>query len=174
MKYLTKDNCKEVGQKHRWEYLRIVIKCLEIIKPKNSLELGGCNRNIVVGGDTMDKNSTMGPVYDWNALNIPWPIKKKQYDIFIALQVWEHLKGKQYKAFKEVPRIANWAILSFPYKWRGESFHCNINKEKISRWTRPHLPFLKPKVVRNKIIYIFNFFEDKSRYEKIKNKLELV
>ena len=174
MKYLTKDHCKEVGQKHRWEYLGIVVRYLKIIKPKSSLELGGCDRNTILDGDTMDKNWNMNPTYVWNAFKTPWPIKDKQYDVFIALQVWEHLKGKQYKVFREVPRIANWAIFSFPYRWRGESSHCNINKTKILEWTHPYLPFIKPKTAGNKIIYIFNFLTDKSKCEKVKRSLQQV
>ena len=157
MKLLSRKRCYQVGKGHRWEYWKIVVRYLKIINPKSTLELGASVQPIVLDGDTITKNKIEKPTYLWNAIDIPWPIKKKQYDVFIALQVWEHLKGNQIKVFKEVPRISNIAILSFPYKWPGNSSHSKINKSKIREWTKPYEPFLKPKIVRSRIIYLFNF-----------------
>jgi hypothetical protein len=80
-----------------------------------------------------------------------WPFEDKQFDMFIALEVWEHLwninmpveviSKKKYGAvkrmekygverpnpqasvFKEVMRVSKNAILSFPYMW-GEHNSC--------------------------------------------------
>lgn len=170
MRFLTKEMCYNANKKHRWEYWRIVIKYLNMLQPYNSLELGsGGNPMVIEGGDTISKNIIEKPNYLLNAADIPWPFKDKQYDVFIALQVWEHLKGKQNVIFQEVARISNWAILSFPYKWPGNSFHSKINKVKIAEWSNPYCPFIKPKIVRSRIIYIFNFSGKK---RKIKKKLE--
>jgi len=172
LQYLTKEECIQIGKKHRWEYWKVVIKYLNIINPNSCLELGSCSKSVVVDGDTMGKKDPP-QTYLWNAMDIPWPIKDKQYDAFVALQVWEHLKGKQKIVFKEVPRISNWAILSFPYRWRGKTSHCNINKSKIEGWTKPYSPFVKPKLVRNKIIYIFKFSKS-SKDSKIKKLMEKI
>lgn len=56
--------------------------------------------------------------YLHDATITPCPIEDKAYDLLIALQVWEHLEGKQQDVFKEVMRVSKMAILSFPYKWK--------------------------------------------------------
>ena len=179
MEFLSRKKCLEIGKSHpyykgcvRWEYWKIVVKYLKIINPKSSIELGATVQSLVMDGDRMGKNKIEKPDLLWNALNIPWPISDKQYDVFIALQVWEHLKGKQVEVFKEVPRISNWAILSFPYKWKGNSSHSKITKRKIREWTYPYSPFSKPRIVRDKrIIYLFNFSENN---KKLKEKIERI
>jgi hypothetical protein len=81
-----------------------------------------------------------------------WPFEDKQFDMFIALEVWEHLwnvnstgdcghewnpteRKKKYgvehpivqaSVFKEVMRVSKNAILSFPYMW-GEHNGCPTN-----------------------------------------------
>ena len=95
--------------------------------------------------------------YLWDARNTPWPIEDKKYDLFIALQVWEHLGDKQGDAFREVMRISRMAILSFPLGWNcpGDCHH-NITKEKISEWTLN----MKPDEIRKadgKLAYFFRF-----------------
>ncbi len=148
---------------------------MKIINPKSSLELGATVQSLVIDGDRMGKNRIEKPDHLWNVFDIPWPIRDKQYDIFIALQVWEHLKGKQVEVFKEVPRTSNWAILSFPYKWQGNSSHSKITKKKIKKWTHPYLPFSKPRIVRNKrIIYLFKFSGRNRKFENLKEKIEKI
>jgi hypothetical protein len=81
-------------------------------------------------------------------INCSWPFEDKQFDMFIALEVWEHLwntnkkkvqenwgpieRKKKYgvenpniqpNVFKEVMRVSKRAILSFPYMW-GEHNLC--------------------------------------------------
>ena len=138
----------------------MVVEYLKAIDPKSCLELGCGLVPVVSDGDSMDKNSHLDLTYCWNALETPWPIEDKQYDVFAALQVWEHLKGKQADIFKELPRIANWAILSFPYKWKTEGSHDRIKKNVIKEWTSSYKPFVSPRIVRKRIIYVFKFSEN--------------
>jgi hypothetical protein len=180
--FLTKKRCLEIGENHpyykgcyRWEYWKIVIYYLTIIDPKSCLELGAKIQSLVVDGDRIGKSKEEKPEYLWNAMDVPWPLKDKQYDVFIALQVWEHLKGKQRSVFKEVARISNWAILSFPYKWGGNSSHSKINKRKIQEWTHPYSFFIKPKIIKNKrIICIFNFSKNNKNQDKIRKKIKKI
>ncbi len=182
MEFLTRKRCLEIGKTHpyyegcvRWEYWKIVIKYLKIINPESSLELGATIQSLVMNGDRMGKNKIEKPDYLWNAFDIPWPFKNKQYDIFIALQVWEHLKGRQQEIFQEVPRISNWAILSFPYKWKGNSSHSKITKRKIKEWTSFYSPFSKPRIVRGKrIIYVFKFSQKSKRDIEIRKEIEKI
>jgi hypothetical protein len=181
VEYLTKEKCIELGIDDyncyidRWEYWRVVVNCLKVINPESCLELGAREKSIVLDGDTMNKCSYEDLTYMWNAFKQPWPIKNKQYDVFVALQVWEHLKGNQNKVFKEVVRISNWAILSFPFKWRGNSSHSKINKSKISRWNYPYVPFAKPIIaMKKRIIYIYKFSKEEKKDKKIKKQIELI
>ena len=41
-----------------------------------------------------------------------------KYDLFVALQVFEHLRDRQREAFREVRRVARHAIISLPIGWR--------------------------------------------------------
>ena len=174
MNFLTRKKCLEIGKKHRWEYLKIVVKYLKIINFNSCLELGCGIIPIVLDGDTMDKNDLPNLTYHWNSFKTPWPIKDKQYDMFVALQVWEHLKGKQNLIFQEVNRIANWAILSFPYKWSTKGFHGGITKSVIANWTYPYKSFIKPRIIRKRIIYVFKFSKDTKDDKYIKKLMEKI
>lgn len=76
-----------------------------------------------------------------DATDSPWPIDNKQYDLVIALQVFEHLDNKQSRAFREILRISRRAILSFPYLWTGglekpsHRAHRDIDRQLIFDWT---------------------------------------
>ena len=147
------------GFKNRWRYFEKVIDIINQEKPKSVLELGPRTLPLVHGSDTMDKKQFgIHLTYLHDATEIPWPIKDSSYDIFIALQVWEHLKGKQQQAFEEVIRIARKAIISFPYKWfftiRGS--HWNIDERKIGKWTLDIKP-QKVHITVRRAIYFFVF-----------------
>ena len=79
--------------------------------------------------------------YVHDATDFPWPVGDKQYDLFVALQVWEHLGTQQAAAFREVIRVARMAILSFPLMWdfpehsHNYPAHHMINEDKIAEWT---------------------------------------
>lgn len=109
----------------RWGYVERVIEKIKSLGVEGRvLELGpgpGA-RSIVTGADTMgclegiDKAVTI--LHD--ATMIPWPIATKTYDLFLALQVFEHLADKQREAFAEVRRVARQAILTLPFQCRSE------------------------------------------------------
>lgn len=109
--------------------------------------------------------------YLHDATVIPWPIADKEYDLFIALQVWEHLEGKQYEAFREVMRISKMAILTFPYLWGcpkddpNYPSHYMINENIIAEWILNIDPVKTIKIPRTgkrvtqgpRIIYFWKF-----------------
>ena len=95
----------------------------------------------------------------------------KEYDMFIALQVWEHLVGRQREAFNEVMRISKMAILSFPYMWNCPEDNANypehhmIDEKIISEWTLGVEPMKIVKIPRTgekvskgpRLIYFWRF-----------------
>lgn len=133
------------GLADRWQYYKEVIRFVEDRGPfENVLEIGPAWIPVVNDCDTLDNDVRHGqakPAYNHNLKTIPWPIKDKQYDLVIALQVWEHIYNKQVEAFGELRRIANAAIMSFPFEWQCRqpakctNCHCGITKQTISAWT---------------------------------------
>jgi hypothetical protein len=134
----------------RWEYFKEVLKIIHNEKFKSVIELGPGLLPIVKNSDVImnpqedsfgKPNEIRGKVYTFDATTKPWPINDKQYDLFIALQVWEHLDNKQSRAFREVMRVSKMAVLSFPYNWDGgeekpsHSAHRHIDREIIEDWT---------------------------------------
>jgi hypothetical protein len=103
-------------------------------------------------------------LFDYPKMNldiIPYPFVDKQFDCFIALQVFEHIT-KQSIAFTEIMRVSRNAILSFPYKWKCPgNVHDNIDEVKISEWTNhiePAVKILIPSEVGNeRLVCMWNF-----------------
>ena len=135
----------------RWTYFSEVI---DIIKDQDDvnkvLEIGpsflpvvkDCDIMIKPGADAWGRPAIKAPnEYIHDATIVPWPIKEKEYDVFIALQVWEHLEGKQKEAFNEVMRVSKMAVLSFPYMWDCPKDNANypehymIDEKIIADWT---------------------------------------
>ena len=123
--------------KGRWAYASKVIgkiRTLDGVERVLELGPGPGGRPIVNGADTMgrtlpcDKNCKF--IHD--ARIVPWPFPDKSYDLFIALQVFEHLRGRQREAFAEVRRIAHRAILTLPFQWRSENH--NIGWKEYRKW----------------------------------------
>lgn len=148
-------------KKSRWEYLKEVIDIITKESFNSVLELGAYKQPIVHGSDIMDVNPNHPNLtYLHDATKIPWPVEDSKYDLFIALQVWEHLKDKQKEAFREVIRISKMAILSFPLNWnRPGDIHHNITEEKISEWTLRINPVKKIKVGKKTLKRIIYFFK---------------
>lgn len=155
---------------HRWDYIGYVVECLKQLKPSTVLELGTGGISLVIFSDIMektqkgiDKENLNNKLYIQDATMTPWDIPDKYYDVFVALQVFEHLKDKQVPVFKEVMRISKNAILSFPYKWKScNEIHDSIDDVIIEKWTCGIVPvsvkeisFSKNK--RNRIVYVFKF-----------------
>ncbi|NCA68135.1 MAG: hypothetical protein EOM87_08755 [Clostridia bacterium] len=138
----------------RWAYFKEVIKMVDEIKPDSVLELGPALFTLVKNSDIMRKpeidkwgvpSGVKSVEYLHDATKMPWPVDKK-YDLFIALQVFEHLVNCQAEAFQEVKRIAKYAILSLPYKWDCPKDNANypehhmIDENTILNWTKGEEP----------------------------------
>jgi methyltransferase family protein len=155
---------------NRWGYMSAaLVQAGRLIRDRDltsALELGAPVRPIVVGAHVMD--NTMRPVYDTSvpatthdATVVPWPFADKAFDLFIALQVFEHLKDRQPEAFREVRRIARHAILSLPIDWVMDdprNCHHMIPEERVLSWFAPVVP---TRVIENmtgrrkRLIYVF-------------------
>jgi Methyltransferase domain len=156
--------------KNRWGYTSMaLVEAGRLIRDRNltsALELGAPVRPIIVGAHVMDNQ--MRPVYDTSvpatihdATVIPWPFADKSFDLFLALQVFEHLKDRQPQAFLEVRRIARHAILSLPIDWVMEdprNKHHMIPHERVMSWFAPVTPtrtLENTTGTRKRLIYVF-------------------
>ncbi len=152
MKYLTWEDFKKIANsgnnirhwkyyKHRWEYHQKVIdivKKININNPDKVLELGSLGATIVKNSHTMDyiKNKNRPQTYIYDAKILPWPIKDKQYELFIALKVYQHLALYQKECFQEAKRIAHKIIIVSPIKYKNKDFpesKC-ITEEDLINW----------------------------------------
>jgi hypothetical protein len=136
----------------RWKYTAIALEqASNLIRDRglrNALELGVPVRPIIVGADAMDYRvrpqlQADVPMTIHDATDIPWPFGDKQYDLFVALQVFEHLSGHQPEAFLEVRRVARHAIISLPIDWLTSdptNIHNQISRERVLSWFAPVVP----------------------------------
>jgi Methyltransferase domain len=156
--------------RNRWGYMSAaLLEAGRLIKARNltsALELGAPVRPIIVGAHVMDY--TKRPEYDasvpattHDATVVPWPFPDKAFDLFLALQVFEHLGNRQPEAFREVRRIARHAILSLPIDWEmddPQNIHHMISEERVLSWFAPVEP---TRVIENmtgrrkRLIYVF-------------------
>ena len=154
----------------RWGYMSAALAQAETLirrrRARTALELGVPVRPIIVGADAMD--ITARPELDptvrmtlHDATETPWPIGDKAYDIFMALQVFEHLGDGQRSAFLEVRRVARHAIISLPIEWVMDDpldKHHGITNERALSWFAPVVP---SRIVegspgkRRRVIYVF-------------------
>ena len=113
----------------RWSYTSAALTlAADLIKRRHlrtALELGAPLRPIIVGAHVMDVTARPEldprvPITVHDATQEPWPFEDKAFDLFVALQVFEHLGDRQPEAFREVRRIARNAILSLPIDWEME------------------------------------------------------
>jgi hypothetical protein len=164
----------------RWEYYREVIRIVDELRPERVLELGPGLMPVVKNADVMINPEedpygrpprTGGTVIRFDATRKPWPVADKAYDLFIALQVWEHLDNKQSRAFREARRVARAAILSFPWLWEcGQDLallraHDDIDEELIADWTLGVKPLKRIEIKRTgehfskgpRLIYFWKF-----------------
>jgi hypothetical protein len=154
--------------KGRWAYFEKIVGLINKLDFNSVLELGPYRKPMVQGSDQMDIGKARpGLTYRHDATVTPWPMEDKKYDLFIALQVWEHLGDKQQEAFKEVMRISRKAILSFPLNWNcpGDMHH-GITEDMIAEWTLGIVPKKKIRTTQreiwkrrswDRIIYFFDF-----------------
>lgn len=145
------------NREERWKYISVVIRELKKYNPQSLLEAGTnavplSRESYILALKQNQLINDKGVIHDLN--EFPYPFEDKSFDFFVALQVWEHLKYKQ-DAFKEVLRISNNVILSFPYLWGGnkKDFHHNIGDETIRKWTCNIEPTYTIKVGKRKIYF---------------------
>jgi len=123
---------------------------IDTYRARTALELGAHLRPVIVGADVMDldarSESTLegaGRVVVHDATRAPWPVADKHYDLFVALQVFEHLGTRQNEAFREVCRTARHAIISLPIGWEmadPTNCHHQISPETALSWFAPVVP----------------------------------
>jgi hypothetical protein len=120
----------------RWSYYSKVINMVKEIKPKTILEIGSNGFPLFHDSIKLEVDKMADAHVYWDITQTPWPFIDKEFDVVIALQVWEHLGNKQREAFIEARRVGKNVILSFPYKWKsGDADHLNITKDIIKYWT---------------------------------------
>ncbi len=121
----------------RWEYIAVVMDMLKEIKPDTSIEMGCWGIPCISDSVTVD-NVRIDNTYPQRLLDgdiTPYPFKTGEFDVFIALQVFEHLRHKE-EAFREAKRVAGNVILSLPYNITGDvgNDHVGIGDAEIERW----------------------------------------
>ncbi len=144
----------------RWGYYEKAIEILKYIKFDSALELGPNKLPLIVGSETIDISSGVNPTYLHDAHVIPWPVKK--YDIFIGLQVLEHLKVKQ-AVFLEIMRISDSAIISLPYNWKDSyPSHNGIDLDIINHWTLGIAPksYIITGIAMQRIVLYYEFDDE--------------
>lgn len=154
----------------RWGYVSVACNAaaglIERHDLRSALELGPHLRSIVVGADVMDLRTPTGieaegRIIVHDATVAPWPIADRQYDLFVALQVFEHLKDRQPVAFSEVRRVARNAIISLPIDWvmdDPKDCHHRISNERALVWFDPIVPtrsIVHHTGWRKRVIYVF-------------------
>ena len=159
----------------RWRYMSVALKeARSIIKRhdvQSALELGMGFRTILLGADGMDVRArslqdSRASLIVHDATDSPWPIDDKAYDLFLALQVFEHLGASQPEAFREVRRIACNAIISVPIDWDMQNpndCHHMISEDRALSW---FLPVKPTRIVegnggkRRRLIFVFEDLPD--------------
>ena len=157
--------------KGRWRYTSVALaeaaKLIVRDDLRTALEVGAPVKPILTGAHVMDYRyreeldpSVEVTVHD--ATDVPWPFDDKQFGLFIALQVWEHLGSGQRDAFREVRRVARHAILSLPIDWEmadPSDIHHGISEETVLSWFAPIKPTRtlegNPGPRRRRLVFVF-------------------
>jgi hypothetical protein len=128
-------------------------------------------RPLYSGSDVIDQvvhNPSEPPRWVHDATVTPWPVPGRSYDLFVALQVWEHLRDSQVDAFREAGRVATWGLLSFPLEWNlknADDCHHGITMAKIREWTEGRKPVASVVVSRpypkyKRFVALYRFHQD--------------
>ena len=122
----------------RWEYFQEVIKALHQIPNDRVLEIGVYKMPLTTHSDVLDMTNCDIAVnmYKQDAGKVPWSMPDKYYDVVIANQVFEHLQGNQAKAWEEVQRVANYALVTIPWGWNCPTVpdHHDIGWNHVEQW----------------------------------------
>lgn len=169
MRFLTKKDYDKrtegdrywINKINRWDYMKEVINEVKRYNPKKMLEVG--SKGIPISYDShllsLDKEELVnknGKVHNLNKL--PFPYETKQFDFFIALQVWEHLENQK-ASFKEAKRISKNIVISIPYLWthvNENDCHYNIGDETMLKWTNGLYPTLTKEIINRKFYFFIN------------------
>jgi hypothetical protein len=144
--------------KDRWSYFKPVYGLLSEMKPTSMLEAGAHDYPLYSDSTTVDigRGANTDVVAD---ITRTLPFKDKEFDVYMALQVWEHLKGGQRAAFAEAQRVAHRVVLSFPYKWRNpeDKTHYNLDDDVFEGWVgRPSKRLVIPSENGHcRVVYVF-------------------
>jgi hypothetical protein len=145
---------------------RLAAEMIERKELRTALELGPHLRSLIVGADVMDivhndRLQSEGRLIVHDATRAPWPFPDKTYDLFVGLQVFEHLGTRQPDAFREVRRVARNAIISLPIDWvmaDPRNCHHQLTHERALSWFAP----IRPTRVevgngghRKRLLYVF-------------------
>lgn len=114
----------------RWNYhsrVLEILKGLYIASPDHVLEMGTMGVTCVDDSQTIDYMDNWNfkgkkPTYIHDARVCPWPFENKQFDVFIALRVFQHLTPKQEDALMEAFRISKKIILVVPKHYSNKDF----------------------------------------------------
>jgi hypothetical protein len=115
---------------------------------RTALELGPHLRPLIRGADIMDRMAYpdvegAARLILHDATVSPWPVADDAYDLFVALQVFEHLGSSQRAVFEEVRRVARHAVISLPIDWvtaDPTNPHHQLSKERALSWFEPAVP----------------------------------
>jgi hypothetical protein len=136
----------------RWPYMAVAgaaaRRLIERDGLHSALELGPNRRALIVNADVLELHDrpdleAEGRVIIHDARVAPWPVGDKAYDLFVGLQVFEHLTGDQRVAFNEIRRVARHAILSLPIDWDMKDpahSHHMLSREHAQTWFDPIVP----------------------------------
>lgn len=133
----------------RWHYHNAavqLVKEIKIQKASDVLELGCLGVQLVEGSNTMDYTEHWNlrgwkPTITHDAREIPWPIMKAEYKLFISLRVWQHLGDMQEAAFKEAKRISGNLVLVIPFEYKNGY---GVSPEQIFKWNGgPPIKFIE-------------------------------
>jgi len=152
--------------RNRWSYVAAATDAAaELIGRhdlRTALELGPKFRPVIVGADVMDREprAADGRMIVHDATDVPWPIADGAYDLFVALQVFEHLADRQEAAFAEVRRVARHAIVSLPIDWDvpPDDDHHGVTIERALSWFGSSVPtrvVVGSPAPKKRLIYVF-------------------
>jgi hypothetical protein len=177
IRVLTQAEFDDVARRYRYygprgRYLSVAARIADdLIARKHletALEVGPHLRPLIVGADVIDRKVNDDLVLEPSAKRlvhdlrrVPWPIADGEYDLFVALQVFEHLEGTQSQAFREVVRVARHAIISLPIDWDMDdptNSHHMLSNERALSWFLPwrptHVEVGNPGP-RTRLVYVF-------------------
>lgn len=114
------------SMEERWQYIAPVINEIKLMNSdamiRTALEIGTNKISLLSFSDCLDRSekyidpdNTNNRVFIKDARLTPWSmISDKYYDIFVALQVLEHLGPNQLNVFREIKRVSKNAFSRCP------------------------------------------------------------